>query len=231
MPVPPALRCPGAALGWAHIGLEPSRAEENRAEQSRADPSLLCQQPPLPAELFPRMVTRPQRWQSRCQLVLKAEFSAAEGIRVVRTSRRGCTGRALSAGPGGTGAARAQGADRNRFWGPECPHTVGLHSCSMFGAGLASCARRGMGEPQSIPQLAPLGCPHPGKICSKSFWSGTGSWRGSVPRAAPLPLAAGRVIRTGVKSGARPRWERWGNADKAGLFPLLRGEERGRKDT
>lgn len=52
---------------------------------------------------------------------------------------------------------------------------------------------------------------------------------GAVPGAGPLLLPTASVIGTGAKSGAGPRWERCGNADKAGLFPLPL-EKRGRKD-
>lgn len=109
--------------------------------------------------------------------------------------------------------ARGGTGETTTLASPETPHCLGCH-------------------PSGWPR--PASCT--GSICFLSFWSKQAqkagqSWRGFVPRADPLPLATGRVIRTGAKSGAGPRWERCGNADKAGLFPLRRGEVRQERHT
>lgn len=137
------------------------------------------------------------------------------------------------------------------FAWPGSPHTGiekhSWHSCCMelqSKAGSLSSQHHARGRTDETTTLASRETshcrPHPasctGSICSLSFWSKQAqepdqSQRGFVPKADPLPFTTGRVIRTGVKSGAGPRWERCGNTDKAGLFPLRRREARQERHT
>lgn len=149
---------------------------------------------------------------------------------------------------------RARDAEKNRFYGPLLGRSLpqagagkcGLHSCSVevFLQSSPSSqhrARGGTGETTTLagsetsPRLAASSLTHREHLLrvllireAQNAGRGQG---GFVPRADPLLLAGGRVIGTGAKSGARPRWERCGNVDKAGLFPLRRRVARQERHT